>query len=129
MRTTWVGALGVAVVGWAAVIYAGHALAGGGERAPQRYDADDVGAVLEAFEALADGLASPAKVVEMVGRVRSFDRTGATPVLVVTDATAGAITEHYDGYAASLVNFRMVASAVDNTDNTVNAIKAAYRDK
>lgn len=50
-------------------------------------------------------------------------------VMVVTDATAGAITEHYNGYEASLVNFRMIASAVDNTDNTVNAIKAAYRSK
>ncbi len=48
-------------------------------------------------------------------------------VMVVTDATAGAITEHYDGYAASLTNFRMIASAVDNTENTVTAIKAAYR--
>ncbi len=48
-------------------------------------------------------------------------------VMVVTDATSGAITEHYDGYAASLTNFRMIASAVDNTDNTVKAIKAAYR--
>jgi len=47
-------------------------------------------------------------------------------VMVVTDATAGAITEHYDGYAASLVNFRMIASAVDNTENTVAAIEAAY---
>jgi nicotinamidase-related amidase len=47
-------------------------------------------------------------------------------VMVVTDATAGAITEHYDGYAASLTNFRMIASAVDNTRNTVKAIKAAY---
>ena len=47
-------------------------------------------------------------------------------VMVVTDATAGAITEHYDGYAASLTNFRMIASAVDNTENTVRAIKAAY---
>lgn len=47
-------------------------------------------------------------------------------VMVVTDATAGAITPHYDGYAASLVNFRMIASAVDNTENTVKAIKAAY---
>lgn len=47
-------------------------------------------------------------------------------VMVVTDATAGAITEHYDGYAASLVNFRMIASAVDNTDNTVAAIRVAY---
>lgn len=49
-------------------------------------------------------------------------------VMVVTDATAGAITEHYDGYAASLVNFRMIASAVDNTENTVAAIQTAYRD-
>lgn len=48
-------------------------------------------------------------------------------VLVVTDATAGAITEHYDGYAASLTNFRMIASAVDNTENTVRAIQQAYR--
>lgn len=48
-------------------------------------------------------------------------------VMVVTDATAGAITPHYDGYAASLVNFRMIASAVDNTENTVRAIEAAYR--
>lgn len=47
-------------------------------------------------------------------------------VMVVTDATAGAITPYYDGYAASLVNFRMIASKVDNTDNTVSAIKAAY---
>ena len=48
-------------------------------------------------------------------------------VMIVTDATAGAITEHYDGYAASLTNFRMIASAVDNTANTVTAIKAAWR--
>lgn len=47
-------------------------------------------------------------------------------VMVVTDATAGAITEHYNGYEASLTNFRMIASAVDNTENTVRAIKAAY---
>ena len=47
-------------------------------------------------------------------------------VMVVTDATAGAITEHYDGYAASLVNFRMIASAVDNPANTLRAIAAAY---
>lgn len=47
-------------------------------------------------------------------------------VLVVTDATAGAITEHYNGYDASLTNFRMIASAVDNTRNTVKAIRVAY---
>ena len=50
-------------------------------------------------------------------------------VMVVTDATAGAITPYYDGYAASLVNFRMIASSVDNTANTVDAIKAAYLDR
>ena len=48
-------------------------------------------------------------------------------VLVVTDATAGAITEHYNGYQASLTNFRMIASAVNNTDNTVRQILQAYR--
>ncbi|WP_084396533.1 isochorismatase family protein [Henriciella aquimarina] len=47
-------------------------------------------------------------------------------VMVVTDATAGAITAHYNGYEASLTNFRMIASKVDNTANTVKAIKAAY---
>ncbi|HAO35726.1 MAG TPA: isochorismatase [Hyphomonas sp.] len=48
-------------------------------------------------------------------------------VMVVTDATAGAITEHYNGYDASLTNFRMIASAVDNTANTVKAIRSAYK--
>ena len=47
-------------------------------------------------------------------------------VMVVTDATAGAITAHYDGYSASLTNFRMIASAVDNTENTVRAIEEAH---
>ncbi len=48
-------------------------------------------------------------------------------VMVVTDATAAAQTEHYDGYAAALINFRMIASAIDNTENTVKAIRAAYK--
>jgi len=48
-------------------------------------------------------------------------------VMVVTDATAGAKTPHYDGYAASLTNFRFIASKVDNTENTVKAITTAYR--
>jgi len=48
-------------------------------------------------------------------------------VMVVTDATAGAITEHYNGYAASLTNFRMIASAVNNTKNTVKFIEDAHR--
>ena len=47
-------------------------------------------------------------------------------VMVVTDATAGAITPFYNGYDAALTNFRMIASKVDNTKNTVAAIKAAY---
>lgn len=48
-------------------------------------------------------------------------------VMVVTDATAGAITEHYDGYQASLTNFRFIASKIDNTKNTVQAIKSAFK--
>ncbi len=48
-------------------------------------------------------------------------------VMVVTDATAAAITEHYNGYEAALTNFRMIASAINNTENTVKAIRAAYQ--
>jgi nicotinamidase-related amidase len=48
-------------------------------------------------------------------------------VMVVTDATAAAITKHYNGYKAALVNFRMIASDMDNTENTVKAIRAAYK--
>ena len=48
-------------------------------------------------------------------------------VMIVTNATAAAITEHYNGYEAALVNFRMIASAINNTENTVKAIKAAYK--
>ncbi len=48
-------------------------------------------------------------------------------VQVVTDATAGAITEHYDGYASSLVNFRFIASQIDTTQNTVAAMRLAYK--
>lgn len=47
-------------------------------------------------------------------------------VMVVTDATAGAITEHYNGYEAALTNFRFIASKVDNTENTVRAIKSKF---
>jgi hypothetical protein len=47
--------------------------------------------------------------------------------MVVTDATAAAQTEHYDGYAAAPTNFRMIASAINNTENTVKAIKAAHK--
>ena len=48
-------------------------------------------------------------------------------VMVVTDATAAAITEHYNGYEAALTNFRMIASAINNTENTVKTIKSAYK--
>ncbi len=48
-------------------------------------------------------------------------------VMVVTDATAAAITEHYNGYEAAFTNFRMIASAINNTENTVKAIRAAYK--
>ena len=47
--------------------------------------------------------------------------------MIVTDATAAAITEHYNGYEAALTNFRMIASAINHTENTVKAIKAAYK--
>ena len=40
-------------------------------------------------------------------------------VMVVTDATAGAITEFYDGYAASLTYFSMISSKVDTTAHTL----------
>lgn len=48
-------------------------------------------------------------------------------VHIVTDATAAAVTEHYDGYAAALINYRYIASNIDNTENTAKAIKAAYK--
>lgn len=48
-------------------------------------------------------------------------------VHVVTDATAAAITPHYDGYAAALTNYRFIASNIDNTANTAAAIKTAYK--
>ena len=47
-------------------------------------------------------------------------------VHVVTDATAAAITPHYDGYAAALTNYRFIASNIDNTSNTATAMMAAY---
>lgn len=47
-------------------------------------------------------------------------------VMVVTNATAGAITPHYNGYEAALTNFRMIASDVKNTEATVAAMRAAY---
>ena len=46
-------------------------------------------------------------------------------VMVVTDATAAAQLPGVDGYAAALANFRMIASHVANTQDTVEAIKAS----
>lgn len=48
-------------------------------------------------------------------------------VQVVTDATAGAITEFYNGYEASLVNFRFIANHIDTTESTLGEIRKAYR--
>jgi len=48
-------------------------------------------------------------------------------VLVVTDATAAAQVPGWDGYAAALINFRMIANHIAPTGETVKAIAAAYR--
>ena len=47
-------------------------------------------------------------------------------VMVVTDATAAAITPHYDGYRAALTNFRFIASKIDTTKSTAAAIVKAF---
>ncbi len=57
--------------------------------------------------------------------MRALIETGFE-VRVVTDATAGAIAEHDDGYAASPTNFRMIASDVDATAYVTAAIRAAH---
>lgn len=46
-------------------------------------------------------------------------------VMVVPDATAAAQVPGYDGFAAAVTNFRMVASHVANTDAVVASIEAA----
>lgn len=48
-------------------------------------------------------------------------------VLVVTDATAAAQLPDWDGYAAALTNFRMIANHISTTEEAVEAIEAAYR--
>lgn len=48
-------------------------------------------------------------------------------VLVVTDATAAAQVPEWDGYAAALTNFRMIANHIAPTTEAVEAIKAAYQ--
>lgn len=46
-------------------------------------------------------------------------------VIVVTDATAAAKLPGFDGYEAAYVNFRMMASDVWSTEQTVRALAAA----
>lgn len=46
-------------------------------------------------------------------------------VMVVPDATAAAQVPGYDGFAAAVTNFRMIASHVADTEATVAAINAA----
>lgn len=48
-------------------------------------------------------------------------------VLVVTDATAAAQPPGWDGYAAALTNFRMIANHIGTTEETVQSIEVAYR--
>jgi len=48
-------------------------------------------------------------------------------VLVVSDATAAAQLPGWDGYAAALTNFRMIANHVAPTAEAVKAMKVAYR--
>lgn len=48
-------------------------------------------------------------------------------VLVVTDATAAAQLPEWDGYAAAMTNFRMIANHVAPTAEALGAIQAAYR--
>lgn len=47
-------------------------------------------------------------------------------VFVVTDATAAAQLPDWDGYAAALTNFRMIANHVAPTQEAVRAIRAAH---
>lgn len=48
-------------------------------------------------------------------------------VLVVSDGTAAAQLPGWDGYAAALTNFRMIANHVASTREAVASIKTAYR--
>ena len=43
----------------------------------------------------------------------------------MADATAAAQVPGYDGYAAALTNFRMIASHVTDTSSAVAAIQAS----
>ena len=46
-------------------------------------------------------------------------------MMVVPDATAAAQVPGYDGFAAAVINFRMIASHVADTDSAVAMIEAA----
>ena len=46
-------------------------------------------------------------------------------VMVVPDATAAAQVPGYDGYQAAVINFRMIASHVADTEQVVAAIEAS----
>jgi len=48
-------------------------------------------------------------------------------VLVVTDGTAAAQVPGWDGYAAALTNFRMIANHIAPTAEVLGVIRAAYR--
>ena len=48
-------------------------------------------------------------------------------VLVVTDGTAAAQLPEWDGYAAALTNFRMIANHLATTDEVIKSVEAAYR--
>ena len=49
-------------------------------------------------------------------------------VMVVPDATAAAQVPGYDGYEAAVINFRMIASHVADTESVVAAIEASAID-
>jgi nicotinamidase-related amidase len=48
-------------------------------------------------------------------------------VQVVADATAGVVTTDYDGYAAAMTNFRLIAHKIDSTQGTVEAMQDGFR--
>ncbi len=50
-------------------------------------------------------------------------------VAVVSDATAAAQVPEGDGYAAALINFRFIASAVWTTDQAIEKIRKTFKSK
>jgi len=71
-------------------------------------------ATLSAGQTAADGLPDP-----------GMEIAPSRAVLVVTDAAAQ--LPDWDGYAAALTNFRMIANDIAPTAEAVSAIQAAYR--